>query len=647
MDRRAFLRRAAAWTASGTAYALVPFRFAAAKAFFADSFARRSSSKGWGKPWFNQRYGLAWGISQKKGFYDLPEPFSGAGPFNPNPVLVLDHDVMNVDLSVTFYPSSDGARFGLVARNADYSSYYIAYLDGASIVLSRFETSRDNELARVASGAPVQAGKGYKMRFKVAGTSPVKLQAKVWRTGKKEPRGWTINAQETDLRRLDKPGPFGLLFMHDDLGRRPARVRVSKFAAKSGDTPAGTKPGITFAYAGRLQPQGTNQRLRVVARTDTPASVKFRFSSSAQMTNAITIQPDEVFKKAQVSKAWIPNLAPGSTLFWQVIAQGKKGKSRSKVRSYKTPAQNGAISFAFGSCSHFFPVSRSFGVAASLKPNFFAHLGDWGYPEDEDGATLTTSTDSYQDRWIRMFMRPELGNMHEVGAWIGLQDDHDYGTNNAWSQTVKPFTLGAFDQLSGNLNERHFEVRYGDLHAFFVDCHVSSDDPATPDGPNHSILGQNQKDWLKDAMRNSNAPLRVLFTPLPLWGSGSGDTTWKQAFENERKELVAFLSGLQDAGARVIVCAGNSHANYINRHTDPGGKDLFEFVSSGTDRIDSAGSRPVGVHDNIIDPTRAVKFVDAFGFVTMDAAGPNRKVTLRSIESSTGQNAWPPLVLDI
>ena len=53
------------------------------------------------------------------------------------------------------------------------------------------------------------------------------------------------------------------------------------------------------------------------------------------------------------------------------------------------------------------------------------------------------------------------------------------------------------------------------------------------------------------------------------------------------------------------------------------------------------------IADNVIDLARAVKLVDAFGFVSLDPAGNNRRVTLRSIESSTGQNAWPPLVLDL
>jgi hypothetical protein len=132
-----------------------------------------------------------------------------------------------------------------------------------------------------------------------------------------------------------------------------------------------------------------------------------------------------------------------------------------------------------------------------------------------------------------------------------------------------------------------------------------------------------------------------------LWGSGSGATTWKGAFTDERKELVNFLSGLQGPGKRVLVCSGNSHANYINRHPDPGGKDLYEFVSSGTDRIDSTGSKPITANDGVIDTSRAVKLVDALGYVSLDPAGPNRKVTLRAIEASTGDNAWPPLVLDI
>jgi hypothetical protein len=644
MDRRSFIRRAAAWTAAGAAFAL-PFRVAAAKALFADSFARRSTSRGWGKPWLNQRYGRAWGISQRKGFYDLPAPYIGAGPFNPNPVLVVDRDVMSVDMSVTFYPGAAGARFGLVARAIDYGSYYVAYLEGSQIAVSRFEQSRDNELARQSWGSSVQGGKGYHLRFKVSGTSSVLLQAKVWRTGQKEPRGWTITAREIELRKIDVAGAFGLLFMHDAVTRQAIRVKVSKFSATSADKPAPTKPGITFAFAGRLLPQGAGHKLRVVARTDYPAKVRFRVGTNPTLTGAALVEPDEVFRKPQVSKAWLDNLAPGTTVYWQAVAESKKGKSRSKIRSFQTPVAGRAISFAFGSCSHFFPVSRSYGEVAKLRPTFFVHLGDFGYPEDNDGATLALTTDSYQDRWTRMLMRPEIGGMHEVSAWIGLQDDHDYGINNAWLDTVKPFTVGAFDQLSGNLGERHFDVRYGDLHAFFVDVHVNADDPLDPDGANHSLLGNSQKDWLKDAMSRSDAALRVLFTPMPFWGSGAGGTTWKRSFEAERMELVPFLSGLQSNNRRVIVCSGNSHANYINRHPDPGGKDLYEFVSSGTDRIDSTGATPIQVNDNIIDPARAVKLVDAFGFISLDPSV--RKVTLRSIESSSGQNAWPPLILDL
>jgi hypothetical protein len=155
---------------------------------------------------------------------------------------------------------------------------------------------------------------------------------------------------------------------------------------------------------------------------------------------------------------------------------------------------------------------------------------------------------------------------------------------------------------------------------------------------------------LKDGIRDSDANLLVVFSSLPLWGFGSGAVTWKSAFENEREDLVGFFHQQQGANRRVLVCSGNSHAQLINRFPNPdGGKDLIEFVSSGTDRIDSGNKEPLPVpgSDTTIDTGRAVRKIDAFGLVTLQASQPNRKVILRSIESSTGQNAWPPLELDL
>jgi hypothetical protein len=72
-------------------------------------------------------------------------------------------------------------------------------------------------------------------------------------------------------------------------------------------------------------------------------------------------------------------------------------------------------------------------------------------------------------------------------------------------------------------------------------------------------------------------------------------------------------------------------------------------VSSGTDRIDSTEATPLPVDssDDVIDRSRATKLIDAFGHVSLQRFGADRKVVLRSIASKTGQDVWAPLELDL
>ncbi|MDQ4125345.1 MAG: alkaline phosphatase D family protein [Actinomycetota bacterium] len=647
MERREFLGRGLAATAAtlgSTLFRLKPAEARAASLVFADSFKRRSTSKGWGKPWFNQRYGSAWGVVKKKGFYDLPQAQNRALEIAPNPVLVLDRDILDTDIVATLSSDNPGARFGLVARAVGYGDYYAAYLGPKGITVSRFSINREDIVASL--DFEVAARTSYMLRFSVSGTGPVTLKAKVWKAGSPEPQRWTVDGFDQEY---VKPGPFGFLFMHDSVREQPARVKVSKLRVESPQQVAETPRRVTFSFAGRT----VNDRVRLVAKTETPAAeVLFHVGTDPELRRRYSvIEPDEVFRKQGIAKAWMPAPLPGQAIYWRVATKTKSGERvRNRVHAVRIPASGGELSFAFGSCTHFWPVSRSFEVAANMNPFFFAHLGDLGYAQHDEGGAMAFRSDAFQDRWTRMLARPGVERMHERGQWISLQDDHDYGADNAYKDDVKPFTVKAFDQMSGNLGERYFDLRQGDVHSFFLDVHVHADDPDRFPGPSPSLLGEVQKTWLKDAMRSSDADLLVVFSPMPLWGTGTGFGSWKEGFADERRELVSFFLSQQGLQRRVLVCSGNAHAQYVNRYSNPdGAKDLIEFVSSGTDRIDSTGATPLHVpqSDAVIDRSRATKLIDAFGHVSLQRSGADRKVVLRSIESKTGQDVWQPLELDL
>lgn len=119
--------------ALGSQYLHLDWALARPRRLFEDTFTR-FASKGWGKSWYSQRYGLTWSVKKSGAVYELPAPYTypatrtGAGDYNPNPVTVLDSEVADVDLHSVMSSDNPHARFGLVARMTGYSDFYAALL---------------------------------------------------------------------------------------------------------------------------------------------------------------------------------------------------------------------------------------------------------------------------------------------------------------------------------------------------------------------------------------------------------------------------------------------------------------------------------------------------------------------------------------
>ncbi len=627
MERRTFIARGLALAGGGIAAGLAgigPAR-AAPKTLFSQSFSLlEDTDAGWGPQWFSQRYGRAWGVKDGLAFFEMPDPQFGAAKSFPNPVLVLDQDVAGIDLKARMSSRNPNARFGLIARAVSYGDFYACYVDGLKLIVSRFSGKEEHVLA---AGELPRPGKfGYFIRLAVAGAGPVVLQAKAWPGDALQPPFWHATATD-ESSPITEPGAFGALFMHDDWVGWKANVKTSSFAALSPEVARPSIPSITFAFAGRITETAGVIRTRVVAKTAIPAQVQFQWSTDPAFGTYQTTPVLDPKSKLCVVKAWLTDLPRAAKIHWRAVATTAGGAIvESPIKSFNTPpAKDQALSFAFGSCTDYEIPTRSCEVAATLNPDVFVHMGDFGYAMTGAEAAGFRTADAYQDRWGRMLASSSVGKVLDKMPWIMLQDDQDYGKGNCWSGNVPEFSVGAWNAISGNLKQRYFAMRFGDAHFFFIDTHRWADDPKAPDGPGRTILGGAQKAWLKQTMAASDAALKVLFSPVPL-------RHMQMHYSEEHAEMLAFFSSIQSHGRKVLVCAGNSHLhNIARRRPASGGSAVNTFVSSGSDKTNQKSAPGAEAGKTLVYD------VNAFAYVRLEQAWAYRKLYLACIASDTGE----------
>ena len=93
------------------------------------------------------------------------------------------------------------------------------------------------------------------------------------------------------------------------------------------------------------------------------------------------------------------------------------------------------------------------------------------------------------------------------------------------------------------------------------------------------MLGAEQKRWLKDELRASRAPFKVLVSGGGFSKSERGGDTWA-VYTHERNELFDFIRDNEIAG--VFGISGDSHMGELNcvPRSEHGGYDFYDLCSS-------------------------------------------------------------------
>lgn len=359
-------------------------------------------------------------------------------------------------------------------------------------------------------------------------------------------------------------------------------------------------------------------------RVTTPqptADVDYFVATDTSFTNIVangTVTTDQ--SRDYTVKIDLRGLQPATTYYY-LFRHNNRNSLTGRTRTAPI-AGDGTdhLRFALASCSNhdagYFNAYDRIANRADLDAVF--HVGDYIYeyaegvygdPSLPDRQTYPDAEiitlDEYRGRYSLYRLQRPLIRAHQQHPWIVTWDDHEIA-NDAWefgAENHQPATEGPYAQRKAEATRAYFEwlplrdpapgqdstvfraFAYGDLADLSVldSRHEGRDlqlsdirDPALL--TDRTALGQQQRDWLIDRLRNSPAqwkivPQQVFFSPFNVGFAAPGGSLTNidsvASVENifldiwdgypfERRLLLDTIAGVDD----VVILSGDIHSSF-------------------------------------------------------------------------------------
>jgi len=333
----------------------------------------------------------------------------------------------------------------------------------------------------------------------------------------------------------------------------------------------------------------TAEDILIWLRLSGPHTVELEYGraldlSDARRSSAVTAKPENDF----TVRVRLDDLTPDTKYFYRVYVDDRVDDYLETlppipVKTAPEEGARGTVRIAFGSCCRIQKdaVQDIWTAVERAAPDLFLWLGDNIYAD-------TRSLDIFQEEYRRQravpSLQPVIRSIPQLATW----DDHDYGLNNHdRTSPVKDIGLDAFKQYWANPSYGlpntpgvFFKFTYGAVDLFMLDGRYYRDPNAMADGPDKTMLGEAQMEWLKEELKNSPAPFKLLVSGSG-WSKAKGPTgdAWS-AFLTERDALFAFIRDEQIDG--VVLLSGDTHVAEANciPFSEQGGYDMYDLTSS-------------------------------------------------------------------
>jgi alkaline phosphatase D len=311
-----------------------------------------------------------------------------------------------------------------------------------------------------------------------------------------------------------------------------------------------------------------------------------------------------------IIRAHLDGLDPAHTYHYRLVFGADKAVARpGPIRQFKTlPAADATapVTFCMGSCMNYNSFMQgksngggpltatdedkrlgypSFAAMDALRPDFFIGTGDIVYYDkpDKDSAQALPEL---RKKWHEQFRFPRLVTFlsHTPAYWS--KDDHDFRFNDADlngdrlpapSTGIEVFREQMPVHPAGDRASPTYRTHriHRDVQLWFTEGRDFRSPNRMPDGPEKSLWGKEQREWLQRTLKESDATWKILITPTPM--VGPDDASKKDNHVNLggfRHEADAFFQWAMDNGiTNLLTFCGDRHWQYHSIH--PSGVEEF------------------------------------------------------------------------
>ncbi|MDR7486182.1 MAG: alkaline phosphatase D family protein [Armatimonadota bacterium] len=278
-------------------------------------------------------------------------------------------------------------------------------------------------------------------------------------------------------------------------------------------------------------------------RAPSAGGLRIEYSTDPGFADAQTAGP--VYPDAATDYAVtveLRGLQPGRRYAYRVRAAHTIGPTGTFVTP-PVPDRPASLSLVWGADTYeLFRPFHIFEATRSRTPDLFLFLGDTIYA---DLAPVRARTlEQYRQKYRTHRDDPSLQAFLASTATWAVWDDHEVANN--FDSTHPRLTIGlqAFIEAwpirtdAADPRRLYRSVRWGRAEIFILDTRQYRSPNPSPDGPDKTMLGRTQKQWLLDGLVRSTATVKIIASSVPL--RYHGRDSW-EGYTAERDEILRFL----------------------------------------------------------------------------------------------------------